>query len=311
MQCVSFRNLLLTSSLALATVLLTSSPSSLAAQETNGYEIVRGYIDSRHAEAPIIDFVKGPKPASATTEAQESAIPVRVDVADWELYTEGKELTGRLFRSEGQWRMEQIWPCDTAAEGLIAILGKRLRHDTNIRGHKAFRATGERLPEFALWDQSATVFPSRELRGKYVVINFVFTRCTMPTMCPASTRKMKELEDGLRSATIGPDEAILVSITLDPEFDTPGINRAYANAYGLDPDYFRYLTGPQSIIEDLKLQLGLLTESDPQLIIKHTLMTILADPTGRILYQIPGSQWAPDDFLKQIQRHRTPETIKD
>lgn len=284
---------------------LTTTLSNLYAQiETTG-EIVSGYVSAKHETEPVLHVVRGAKPRKVTGITEDVVpIQVRVDVSDWEIYAVGSELSGRVFPSEGRLRMEQIWPKDRAGEGLIATLGKRLRYDTNIRGHKAFRATGERLPEFALWDQSARVFPSRELRGKYVVINFVFTRCTMPNMCPASTRKMKELEEGLRLASIGPEAVQLISITLDPEFDTPGVNRAYASAYGLDSAYFRYLTGPASVVDDLKLQLGLLAEKDPQLIIKHTLMTVLADPEGKIIYQIPGSQWSPQDFLNQIQRHR-------
>lgn len=304
MPIIKNRKYLIISWLSLLTSILTMT-SVVHAQPSDGVNIVSGYVEARHESDPILYIRKGPKTAQSVENATSSdRIQVRVDVADWEIYGPGSELSGRVFTSEGHLRMEQIWPKDRASEGLIATLGKRLRHDTNIRGHKAFRATGERLPEFALWDQSAKVFPSRELRGKYVVINFVFTRCTMPNMCPASTRKMKELEDALRAASITSDEAILISITLDPEFETPGVNRAYAATYGLDPAYFRYLTGPSGIVDDLKLQLGLLAEKDPQLVIKHTLMTVLADPEGKIIYQIPGSQWSPEDFLNQIQRHR-------
>jgi protein SCO1/2 len=140
------------------------------------------------------------------------------------------------------------------------------------------------------------------LRGNYVVINFIFTRCRMANMCPAATERMRQLQVMAKEREI--DDFRLVSITLDPDFDTPGIFTAYAKNREIDQDTFFFLSGPQRIVENLKTQLGVLAEPDEEEIIRHTLSTALVDPSGRIIYRIPGSMWDPAVFMRQIDKHR-------
>jgi Uncharacterized protein SCO1/SenC/PrrC, involved in biogenesis of respiratory and photosynthetic systems len=122
-------------------------------------------------------------------------------------------------------------------------------------------------------------------------------------MCPAATTRMTQLQD--LAAARGIDDLKLVSITLDPDFDTPGIFTAYARGYGADPDSFHFLSGPERVVENLKTQLGVLAEPDEEEIIRHTLSTALVDPSGEIIYRIPGSMWDPEVFLRQIEKHRS------
>ena len=68
--------------------------------------------------------------------------------------------------------------------------GAALRQDTVIRGRNAYREIGENLPDFALYDQNGGVVQPDRFRGRQIVLNFIFTRCPDPKMCPASTAKM-------------------------------------------------------------------------------------------------------------------------
>jgi protein SCO1/2 len=177
---------------------------------------------------------------------------------------------------------------------------QRLRRDTADRGAQAYRSLGEGLPTFALWDQQGHLVQSDAFRGKTVVMNFIFTRCTNANMCPASTLRMSQLQEAVRKE--GLEDVRFVSFTLDPEYDTPGVFNAYAASYGIEPDTFYLLGGDVQALKDLREQLGVLTEPDARFIINHTMRTIIVGPDGKIAYQVPGSGWDLDDFLGRIEK---------
>lgn len=234
---------------------------------------------------------------------KDAAEPVKVAVSagDAGIWQEGDYLRGIVFPSDGKLRMETIWPGDLREAAQIAAVNRKLRLDTSARGQKAFRAVGEFLPKFALWNDKGEVVQPSKYRGRYVVMNFIFTRCSQPTMCPASTRKMRELQQLAEEAGLG--NLQLVSFTLDPEYDTPGVLASYREQWGIDPWNFDFLTGPVKPLEDLQAQLGVLAEEDEDLIINHTIMVVVADTKGKLFYQVPGSGWSPKDILRQIEIH--------
>lgn len=214
----------------------------------------------------------------------------------------GDAVRGDLVRFGDGMRLQTIWPNDAVKRGTIARMGDNLRKDTLRRGSKVFRAVGEYLPKFALYDSDGSLFQSESLKGNYVVMNFIFTRCANPKMCPAATARMVELQEMAEAEGI--DNFRQVSVTIDPAYDTPGIFRAYALDKGINTSTFHLLGGSVVVCNDLKKQMGVLSEPDEQEIIRHTMSTALIDPTGKIIYRIPGSMWSPSAFLKQVIKHR-------
>jgi protein SCO1/2 len=231
-----------------------------------------------------------------------SRVTASVGRGDARILESGQAVRGDLVAFGEGHRLQTIWPNDPVIRGNIARLGDRLRKDTLKRGSKVFRGVGEYLPKFALYDTDGSLFLSESLKGSYVIMNFIFTRCASPTMCPAATARMVELQQLAKEAGI--DDLKQVSVTLDPAYDTPGIFTAYAMDKGIDTSTFHLLGGPARIVEDLKLQMGVLAEPDEEEIVRHTMSTALMDPTGKIIYRIPGSMWSPQAFLKQIQRDK-------
>jgi protein SCO1/2 len=101
------------------------------------------------------------------------------------------------------------------------------------------------LPDFTLTDQEGRPFGAEALRGSVWVADFVFTRC--PDVCPAITARMKALQDRLPA---GDDPIRLVSISVDPEHDTPAVLTAYAARFGARPGWV-FLTGSRSDVSTL------------------------------------------------------------
>jgi protein SCO1/2 len=100
------------------------------------------------------------------------------------------------------------------------------------------------LPAFTLTDQRGQPFGSRELAGKIWVADFIFTSCQ--GVCPLLSERMAEV--GRRARHLGPDFH-LVSISVDPERDTPARLAEYGARYGANPIAWSFLTGPEQAIQ--------------------------------------------------------------
>jgi protein SCO1/2 len=223
-----------------------------------------------------------------------------VTAGDAALAKPGQRIRAELIPSDqGDWRLEKIWPDDRATAAAIADQARALRQDTIIRGRSAYREVGEQIPRFALLDQEGRVIESVRFQGKQVMLNFIFSRCPVATMCPLSTTKMMATQKLAREA--GVKNLELVSITLDPAYDTPGVLKDYAAARGIDTANFSFLTGPESAIKDLLAQFGVIAEFEGELL-KHTLTTLLIDENGRIVHRADGSVWEPRDFVEKMKR---------
>jgi protein SCO1 len=199
----------------------------------------------------------------------------------------------------GDFRLEKIWPDDKVTADTVAASAQQLRQDTHTRGKNAYREVGEAVPDFALYDQAGRVVQSGRFRGKQIMLNFIFTRCPDAKMCPASTIKMMTTQRLAREAGIANLE--LVSITLDPAFDTPGVLREYADIRGIDTKNFSFLTGPETAIRDLLTQFGVIAQFQGD-ILQHTLTTLLINADGKIAHRSDGSGWEPQDFVAKMRK---------
>lgn len=197
------------------------------------------------------------------------------------------------------YRLEKIWPADPASTGAVAAGANQLRQDTHSRGKNAYREVGETVPDFSLYDQGGRVVQASRFRGKQIMINFIYTRCPVANMCPASTAKMIAAQRLARDA--GVTNLEFISISLDPTFDTPGVLKEYADVRGIDTTNFSLLTGPETAIKDLLTQFGIIAEFKDQQI-AHTIAVLLVDAKGGIAHRVDGTIWEPADFVAKMKR---------
>ena len=248
-------------------------------------DVERGTLLVDHDEIP--DYM-----SPMTMEFQASA----ADLANAE---PGQRIRARLIEEgEDVFRLAHIWPVDDVAASQVGGSAAALREDTTIRGRSAFRSVGENLPSFALYDQTGKVVDISRYRGKYILLNFIYTRCPIATMCPAAVNLMEAVQHDVRKAGHG-DQFELISITFDPEYDTPGVLREFAEIRGIDTSNYSFMTGPESAIKDLLKQFGVIAQVQGPMI-KHTLATLLIDPQGRIIDRADGSQWDVEQFVRKI-----------
>ncbi len=224
-----------------------------------------------------------------------------VAAGDLALAKPGQRIRAEMIPSQdGDFRLEKIWPDERSPEAQAVAAGAlQLRQDTHTRGKGAYREVGETVPDFSLYDQTGRVVQSARFRGKQIMINFIFTRCPVATMCPASTAKMMAVQQLARDA--GVTNLELISITLDPAYDTPGVLKEYAALRGIDTANFSFLTGPETAIKDLLTQFGVIAQFQGEML-QHTLTTLLVDARGKIAHRADGSQWEPQEFVNRMKR---------
>jgi len=138
------------------------------------------------------------------------------------------------------------------------------------------------VADFHLTNQLGQAVSLADLRGHVWIADFIFTRCPGP--CLKMTRQMKEL-----TLALSP-RARLVTLTTDPEFDTPAVLKTYAERFGADPDRWRFLTGPREEVTSLGVQSLKLTavekkpeeRESPGDLFVHSTIFVLVDKQGRI-----------------------------
>ena len=156
-------------------------------------------------------------------------------------------------------------------------------------------------PAFSLMDQDGRALSLESLRGRLVLLDFVYTSCPGP--CPILTGThvsvQQELPEHVRP------QVWFASISLDPVRDTPEKLRAYAEARGADLASWSFLTGPPEVVATVLASYGVGTVPEPNGEIQHVVVTFLIDADGRILKRYFGLDHEVDEFLRDIGREAT------
>jgi cytochrome oxidase Cu insertion factor (SCO1/SenC/PrrC family) len=171
------------------------------------------------------------------------------------------------------------------------------------------------VADFALTNQAGREVTLGDLRGHVWVADIVFTRCAGP--CPRMTRQMKLLQDALPS-----DSGVkLVTLTTDPDFDTPEVLKAYAERFEANPDRWMFLTGTKKQIAGLAIDSLKLTaieqkpedRKDPADLFIHSTILVVVDKQGRLrgIFETEGEGVDPAPerskllaLVKQFERER-------
>lgn len=159
------------------------------------------------------------------------------------------------------------------------------------------RAASSRLeklapaPEFQLTAQDGSTVTKDDLKGKVWVANFIFTRCAGP--CPVMTSRMAEINQALsRKAT----DVELVSITVDPEYDTPAVLKEYGEKAGAKPDKWKFLTGPKEVIDPL--------------VMKGFLQSLAWEPSGAPVHSTRFVLIDKDGWMRAFRDGNDPEIVQ-
>lgn len=143
---------------------------------------------------------------------------------------------------------------------------------------------GEPAPPFRLTDQDGNPLALEDLRGRAVLLDFVYTTCPGP--CPILTGLHVEVQRALDPALR--DRVRLVSVSLDPRTDTPAKLREYARKRGADTSNWSFLTGAPEDVDAVLRAYGVGSARQADGTIAHLVVTFLIDGEGRIVQRYVG-----------------------
>ena len=165
---------------------------------------------------------------------------------------------------------------------------------------------GDTVPDTPLVNETGRATTLSDLRGHRVALTFIYTRCPLPDFCPLMDKHFATLQQRIRSSKDLADVR-LVSITLDPEFDTPAVLQKHAKAVGADPAAWTFLTGDRAQVLALAKQFGILTEpGESAEVVVHNLRTAVLDADGRVVTVHSGNMWTPADLVADLQKAPAP-----
>ena len=160
---------------------------------------------------------------------------------------------------------------------------------------------GEEVPNFKLVNQAGKHISFRDYQGSAVLVTFIYTRCPLPDYCPLMTENFSQILAALKSEPEKYTKSHLLSITLDPEWDSPKVLSEYAAANSADLDRWDFATGSKDAIKKVATYFGLQywTENDQVI---HSLRTAIIGTDGRLVKLYRGNEWKPDEMLKELRK---------
>jgi protein SCO1/2 len=152
-------------------------------------------------------------------------------------------------------------------------------------------------PDFALTSQDGAEVTLAALRGKVVAVSFIYTSC--PDICPMLTDKMARVQDAL--GTDFGSKVAFVSITVDPERDTPEVLKGYAEAFDAQLAGWSFLTGEPAKVLEVAHRYGVAVAKAADGGVDHTLLTTLIDRQGTMRVQYLGYRFDEEEFRRDLQ----------
>ncbi|HEY7168960.1 MAG TPA: SCO family protein [Candidatus Binatia bacterium] len=153
-----------------------------------------------------------------------------------------------------------------------------------------------KAPDFVLTDQDGKRFDSAALRGKVVAIDFIYTTCT--DVCPLFTANFAQMQRVINKEH--PGSVFFLSITTDPEIDSPQVLKSYAQRYGVDFRNWAFLTGTPSQLKPVWNGLGIRVINKGRGIVQHTSLTTLLDRRGIRRFNHFGEKWQTKEVLNDL-----------
>jgi len=251
--------------------------------------------------------VKEVKPAAKSVKIEHEKIPNYMDAMTMDFdVQDAKELSGIQPGDYVSFRMTV-----TDKDAWIDQISRIATNMPVVNAPETFRRVrdveplnvGDAMPEYHFTNEMNQAVSLSDFKGQAIGITFLFTRCPFPTFCPRMASNFDEAYKKLKANANAPTNWHLLTITFDPQFDTPAILKAYAKRYTYDPSRWNYLTGELIDITAITEQFGLMFwRPDPNEVtgISHNLRTVVIDAKGRVQKVFTDNTWKVDDFVEEM-----------
>lgn len=211
--------------------------------------------------------------------------------------------------------IEHLQPGDLITADLVVSENKGRLENITLTGHGAGSSSpgttqhipqpGDTVPDFALVNQDGKHIHFHDYAGKTVLVTFIYTRCPLPDFCPRMNENFRAIQDVLRQQPESLGRAAFLSISFDPEHDTPAVLKHYASIYdkpqqGQKQFDWQFAAPNTKDLAELARFFGLVVEPQRGQIV-HSLSTTLVGPDGKVQEWYSGNDWKPEEVARAIE----------
>lgn len=162
----------------------------------------------------------------------------------------------------------------------------------NVRPHNP-------LLDYAFTNELGRPVRLSDFKGQALAITFFFTRCPIPDFCPRLSKNFEAASQKLSVMANAPTNWHLLSVSFDPDFDSPAVLKAYAESYHYNPKHWSFLTGPADKIRELASGSDVSYQPENGLI-NHNFRTLIIDAAGHLQMVFPTSGDLSDAVVSEI-----------
>ncbi|MDQ3809746.1 MAG: SCO family protein [Chloroflexota bacterium] len=192
------------------------------------------------------------------------------------------------------------WALAAAGVVVLGLLGCQQRPPAEVYG---------RLPDFVLTDQTGAAFSSRDLAGRVALLDFIYTHCT--EACPVLSSTFAQAQRKLADDNLLRSRVMLLSVSVDPEHDTPAALAEYGQNFKADAQGWKLLTGDWDQVFDVVTGLKLATRPPRPSVgapppggaeLTHTTRVVLIDGQGQVRGYLDGLDSSADSLVAAARR---------
>lgn len=236
----------------------------------------------KHLATIAHDEVKGLMPAMT--------MPFTVpDDDDLDFLAPDDEVTATLVVDGSQSWLENLFVArkSTDVSGVLPAMGAK---------------EGDEVPNFSLQNQNGKEIRLRGYRGKALLLTFIYTRCPLPDYCTRMSNNFAQVDRQLQQTPDLYDKTHLLSVSIDPNYDSPEVLRSYGAAHTeryQDEKFthWEFASGPQ--VKEMAQFFGLQYFAEKDQIV-HGLRTAIISPDGKVVKVYTDNTWKPDDAVKEL-----------
>jgi protein SCO1/2 len=221
------------------------------------------------------------------------------------------------FKLRADWAFEVLAPGDQVSATLVVdgtdfwlddIVVTQESADTNAPGPSGIveAKEGAEVPDFGLTNQSEQAIHLKQYRGKVLLLTFIYTRCPIPEYCTLMSQNFAQIDSELAKQPELYQKTHLLSISIDPDYDTPAVLRSYGAAHtGKYTDekftHWEFATGTKDQVKGVAQFFGLRYYADADQIV-HGLRTVIVTPEGKVAKVYRDNTWKPDEVVAELRK---------
>jgi protein SCO1/2 len=231
-------------------------------------------------------------------DAMTMPFPVRQDEV-WDVLTPGSEISADLVvdNANAQYWLENI-----------SVSAPPSANQAVLPVNENFAQIGQKAPDFTLTNQDGKRITLADFHGKALAITFIYRECPLPDYCIKMSKNFSDLANQLSADKDAKNKIRLLSVSFDPERDTPEKLKEYGAGYlggaqKSDFTIWQLAVGSDKEVRSIADFFGLQYEVDQnnKAVINHSLVTAVVSPEGKVTKIFKGNDWTTGDLLRELK----------